>query len=93
MDGSRFDRITRRLGEPRSRRQAVGTLGALLGASGLAATQFSDRASAGDVTAQVRCLNRRSDCAFDEDCCSHCCMGLVGGARRCKRRKKCFGDD
>ena len=101
MDGSSFDRITRRLGTSTSRRAGIASL--LAGALGLAGVSAADAArGAGRRHEKLACRNDQSECTASEQCCSGICRVKPGSGtgyrcvgnhkKKAKKDKKKDGD-
>ena len=72
MDGSSFDRISRRLAVTTSRRGGVAAL--VAGALGLAGFSVAEaRRGAGRRHEKLACRNDQSECTANEQCCSGIC--------------------
>ena len=91
MDGSSFDRSTRRLSVTTSRRAGIASL--LAGALGIAGVSAADAArGAGRRHEKLACRNDQSECTANEQCCSGICKPKPGSGTdfRCvgKHKKK-----
>ncbi len=89
MDGSSFDRITRRLAVATSRRGGVAALVAgALGIAGISAAEASR--GAGRRHEKLACRNDQSECTAHEQCCSGICKLKPGSGTeyRCVGKKK-----
>ncbi|MFM8593392.1 MAG: hypothetical protein ACKOCK_03260 [Chloroflexota bacterium] len=79
MDGSSFDRITRRLAVTTSRRGGVAALVAgALGITGISAAEAM-------LDLPPRCRNAGSPCQTGDVCCSGRCIAKADGSMRCAR--------
>lgn len=77
MDGSSFDRLTRRLSVTSSRRAGIASL--LAGALGIAGVSAADAArGAGRRHEKLACRNDQSECTASEQCCSGFCRAKPG---------------
>lgn len=78
MDSTRFDALTKRIGEARSRRTLLrAALGGMVAAAGLG------RAGSGDAAGICREIG--SICRKHGDCCSENCAAVdASGRRRCR---------
>ena len=77
MDGSSFDRLTRRLSVTSSRRAGIASL--LAGALGIAGVSAADAArGAGRRHEKLACRNDQSECTASEQCCSGICRVKPG---------------
>ena len=79
MDGSSFDRITRRLAVTTSRRRGIAAL--VAGALGVAGVSRSDAV----LNIPPRCRNAGSACQTGDVCCSGRCITKADGSMRCAR--------
>ena len=91
MDGSSFDRITRRLAVSSSRRGGIATIIAgALGITGVSAVEA--RRGAGRRHEKLACRNDQTECTTNEQCCSGICRLKPGSGTeyRCvgKRKKR-----
>jgi len=94
MDGSSFDRITRRLAVTTNRRGGIAAL--VAGALGIAGISSADAR----LELPPRCRNAGSPCQTGDVCCSGRCVAKADGSMRCarttsnrKRKKKKKKDD
>ena len=77
MDGSSFDRLTRRLSVTSSRRAGIASL--IAGALGIAGVSAADAArGAGRRHEKLACRNDQSECTASEQCCSGFCRAKPG---------------
>ena len=89
MDGSSFDRITRRLAVSSSRRGGIATIIAgALGIAGVSAVEA--RRGAGRRHEKLACRNDQTECTTNEQCCSGICRLKPGSGTefRCVGKRK-----
>lgn len=79
MDGSSFDRITRRLAVTTSRRGGIAAL--VAGALGIAGVSSAEAR----LELPPRCRNAGSPCMTGDVCCSGRCISKADGSMRCAK--------